>query len=326
MKTLTPTIVCPVDFSAPSRTALRYASTIANHFGARLIVFSVNDPLLAEAAATAGLSAAFAAETEHELRHFSEEELALTAAGPQTLEFRVAVGKPATEILRQTREEGADLIVIGSRGRSGIGKVFFGSTTERVLRETDVPVLVTPRHAPPAMSMSQLAGQVARVVAPVDLTTASARQVTVAAGIAQALGVPLLVAHVLEPAFVPTTLRSVVPGADAVRRAQVEEQLSTLVGSAAARGRTESLILSGEPSEEIVRLADTRGSGLIVMGMHSTGFFAPRIGTVTYRVLCLTNAMVLALPATPAASHRATTRPPDEQPHGEEVKEAPCSI
>lgn len=52
----------------------------------------------------------------------------------------------------------------------------------------------------------------------------------------------------------------------------------------------------------IVKLADTRDVSLIVMGLHSSAFLGPRMGSVTYRVLFLTRAAVLALPPRPAIS------------------------
>jgi hypothetical protein len=61
-------------------------------------------------------------------------------------------------------------------------------------------------------------------------------------------------------------------------------------------------VLTGEPSEEIVKLADARNRHRIVMGLHSSGLLGPRMGSVTYRVLCLTRALVLALPPVGAAA------------------------
>ena len=49
-----PSVLCPVDFSEPSRAALVYAAAIADHFAVRLTVLAVDDPLLAEATANAG--------------------------------------------------------------------------------------------------------------------------------------------------------------------------------------------------------------------------------------------------------------------------------
>ena len=55
-------------------------------------------------------------------------------------------------------------------------------------------------------------------------------------------------------------------------------------------------MLLGEPTEEILKLAEARNAGLIIMGLHSSGAVGPRMGSVTYRVLCQTEALVLALP------------------------------
>jgi len=293
---LGPSIVCPVDFSEGSRAALWYAAAIADHFGARLIVMTVDDPLLAEAAAMAVLEPPLAAQSEAELRRFTADVLPHISAGAKTLKLHVATGKPATEILRVAHDTAADLVVMSSRGRSGIRKAFFGSTTERVLRETTIPVLITPDERPATTSLSEMARQIHRILAPVDLTAASRRQVTIACGVAKALGVPVILSHVLEPIFVPAGVRQALSSADSARRSQVEARLAELEASAPAGVTVERVVGTGEPSEEIVHIARTRGANLIVMGLHSGGFLGPRMGAVTYRVLSTTRALVLALP------------------------------
>jgi nucleotide-binding universal stress UspA family protein len=295
MTSHTPSVLCPIDFSEFSRQALAHAVAIADHFGARLIVLSVDDPLLTEVAVAAGFVPAPADATLGELKRFSAETLA-SFDGPRSVEFRVAVGKPATEILREARDRGVDLIVMSSQGRSGMRKLFFGSTTERVLRETSVPVLVTRDWRQPFTSLSELARYITRVIVPVDLTQASAHQLSVARGIAMAISARLLAVHVLEPLFVPHLLRVALPGAEHMRRSQAEEKLAGFVASIDGAHAPESMVLLGEPSEEIVKLADARGAGLIVMGLHSSGLLGPRMGSVTYRVLCQTDALVLAVP------------------------------
>jgi universal stress protein A len=290
-----PSVLCPIDFSDASRAALRYAAAVAEHFGASLTILAVDDPLLTQAALTTGLVSP-AEETERELRRFLARALEDTRAAARTTDFRVVVGKPASEILRVAREDGTDLIVMSSHGRSGVRKLFFGSTTERVLRETTVPVLVTPDERERAVSLSEMSRHIHRVLAPVDLSSASSHQVAIAAGLASALSVPLVLAHVIEPIFVPVSLRAAMPGVDAARRAECEDRLTKLAGSTAGVVATETVILTGDPSEEIVKLADVRGARLVVMGLHSTGLLGPRMGSVTYRVLCLARALVLALP------------------------------
>jgi nucleotide-binding universal stress UspA family protein len=295
MTSHTPSILCPIDFSEFSRQALAHATAIATHFGARLIVLSVDDPLLIEAAIACGYTPSPAAETRRELQRFCADTVA-SFTGPITIEYRTAVGKPATEILREARDQPVDLMVMSSHGRSGMRRLFFGSTTERVLRETAVPVLVTRDWHRPFSSLSELARSITTVVAPVDLTEASTRQLSVAHGIAAALSARLLAVNVLEPVFVPYGVRLALPGVEHTRRAQAEERLASLVAAVDGPQQAESMVLLGEPSEEIVGLAQARNAGLIVMGLHSSGALGPRMGSVTYRVLCQTDALVLAVP------------------------------
>jgi nucleotide-binding universal stress UspA family protein len=59
----------------------------------------------------------------------------------------------------------------------------------------------------------------------------------------------------------------------------------------------------GDPAEEIAKFAQSRHAGLIVIGLHASPLSGPRMGSVTYRVLCLTRTLVLALPPTVAQGH-----------------------
>ena len=288
-------VLCPVDFSEPSRAPLRVAAAIAEYLGAALTVLTVDDPLLAQVAAHSGPS--LTAESEKELRRFSNDTLARGNGSRLTVQYDVAIGKPAAEILRSARELDAGLIVMSSEGRSGARKMFFGSTTERVLRETHIPVLVLPpAHGHGDVTAAVAARQVNRIIVPVDLTVTHGQQMLVAAQLALTLHVPLVIAHVLEPVLVPYNVRMSMGGIDTARRERAEEQLAALTGTLPDGVQTETIILSGDPSEEITKLAKTRQAHLIVIGLHSSGLLGPRMGSVTYRVLCLSHAPVLALP------------------------------
>lgn len=292
-------VLCPIDFSDPSRAALAYGALIADHFSARLTVLAVDDPLLAEAAATAGIVPSLAEETHRELQRFCTEVLGERITGSKHLEFRVRTGKPAVEILREARETATDLTVMSSRGHTGVRKMFFGSTTERVLRETSVAVLVTPPERPRAQALIGVARHVSRVLAPIDLTTASPRQVFIAARIAEELSIPLLIAHVVDPISIPSRVRFALPGAESTRRALAEERVEEIATSVTGQLKIETLVLGGDPADEIVKLSEARHANLIVMGLHSSEPFGPRMGSVTYRVLALTRTLVLAVPPTP---------------------------
>ena len=297
-----PSLLCPTDLSEPSLAALAYAGAVADHFGARLTVLTVEDPLLAHAAAAAGLVPSLTDQAEEELRRACRETFGETVTGSKRVELRVRTGKAAEEILLEAHEAATDLIVMSSQGQTGARKMFFGSTTERVLRDTTVPVLVTPPERPVSGSFTDLAHHLTRVVTPVDLTAASERQTSVAAAIAGALAIPLLIAHVLEPIAIPARVRMALAGVDTDRRARAEDSLNELKSAISSPRPIETLVLSGDPADEIAKLTQTLGGNLIVMGLHSSERRGRRMGSVTYRILSSTRTLVLALPPEPTPS------------------------
>jgi nucleotide-binding universal stress UspA family protein len=301
-----PGVLCPVDFSEASRGALRYAGAIAEHFGARLTVLTANDPLLTEAAEFGGSLPDLTEDTRRELQRFVNRTFAGRTSPVLELQLQVLSGKPAPEVLRVAREEQSDLIVMSSHGLTGMRKMFFGSTTERVLRETSIPVLVTPAADPGPGRVHENPQLLRRVLTPVDLTEATTLQVRASSAIAEAASVPLLLLTVVEPVRKPLLPRAHLPNIDSERRDRAERALAGLIETLPRTTRTEALVVFGEPAEEIAKVAQDRDAGLIVLGLHSTELAGPRLGSVTYRVLCLTDSMVLALPPTHRAAEEAS--------------------
>jgi nucleotide-binding universal stress UspA family protein len=291
-----PSVLCPIDFSTPSRAALRYATAIAERFRTGLTLLTVNDPMLAEAAEMQAGPGWTADDCERELRLFFDRTFEHRTLFPIDVETVVTTGHPAKEILRVARERRCDLIVMSSHGLTGVRKGFFGATTERVLRETVTPVLVTPVVEPGPLYLENMRRLVGHVLAPVDLSTASQRQVEIAGALVSAIDVPLLLAHVIEPlrfSGSPTARHSTV---ESERRARSQQALNDLIRAVPVTARTEAVTMFGDPAEEIARLARDRHVGLIVLGLHAETPAGPRMGSVTYRVLCLSQTPVLALP------------------------------
>lgn len=299
-----PAVLCPVDFSEGSRGAVRHGAAIAAHFGARLTLLAVNDPLLYEALELTGDDSNLETATVREVERFFDETFDHRPHGLSDVRIDVAAGKPATEILRVATEEHCDIIVMSSHGATGFRKLFFGSTTERVLRDTTVPVLVTPGDASGPMGPADAPRFVRRVLAPVDLSGGTASQVAVARGIAEGLGVPLLLLHVVEPVRAPVPAHSLVPSIDRERRARAERELERLVEGTPRGLRVEALVAYGETAEEIAKVAADRDAGLIVVGLQASPVLGPRMGSVTYRILCLAHRPVLALPLSMAGGSR----------------------
>jgi nucleotide-binding universal stress UspA family protein len=291
-----PSILCPIDYSDASAGALRYAAAIAEHFVTRLIVLTVEDPLLT-AALDLGTGVHWTREaSEGEMAKFVSSTFGDDASTVAMCEYEVAVGKPPVEILRVARERSCDLIVMNSHGLTGARKLFFGSTTERVLRETTVPVLVTPPVNPGSIHVEDGKRLLGRIVAPVDLSPASIHQVRVAGGLAEAFDLPLILLHVIEPVRSRLVSRLNLVGLDSHRRALAEDGLNDLVAEVPRRVKTETLVAYGDPAEEAAKVARDRHAGLVVMGLHGSPMLGPRMGSVTYRMLCLAPSLVLALP------------------------------
>jgi nucleotide-binding universal stress UspA family protein len=295
-----PSILCAIDFSDASAGALRYAAAVATHFGARLIILTVEDPLLTEALDLGSGIMWTPDHSKRELAQFAAKTFGADAPIVASLEYEVAVGKPASEILRVAREHSSDLIVVSTHGLTGMRKLFFGSTTERVLRETTTPVLVTPAHDPGPIRLEDAKQLIGRIIVPVDLSAASAHQIEVARGIAGAVAVPLILVHVVEPLRSRFAARLHVAGIEGDRRAVAEDALQELLATASYSGHAEALVACGDPAEEIAKVARDRQAGLVVMGLHGSPLLGPRMGSVTYRMLCLSTTLVLALPPKPA--------------------------
>jgi nucleotide-binding universal stress UspA family protein len=133
-------ILCAVDFSPHSAKALRYAATVAAARGGRLTAIHVVDPLLAAAAAYD--SRLIEQTAQADLARFVRTSLGGRAGA--AIRCVAQAGAPGPAVLAYARRTRASVIVMGTHGRRGAAKVFFGSTMEAVLRRFRGPVLAIP--------------------------------------------------------------------------------------------------------------------------------------------------------------------------------------
>lgn len=137
-------ILVPVDFSDAARVVLDYAVDVARDRGAEVVLAHVVglpvasfDPSFG-AAADPRMLADLQAGAEKALAELA----ALVEAAPGvTVGTKVLTGTPSREIVREAREGGYDLVVIGTHGRTGLRHVFLGSVAENVVRLCPCPVL-----------------------------------------------------------------------------------------------------------------------------------------------------------------------------------------
>jgi nucleotide-binding universal stress UspA family protein len=132
------TILHPTDFSPCAARAFRLACDLAHDYGARLVVLHVGRPPEAPAG-EAALPAGFG----HYRMKLAERLSGLQPADPDLcLEHRLVLGEDAAaEIVRAAREADADLIILGTHGRTGMARVLLGSVSEQVMRSAPCPVL-----------------------------------------------------------------------------------------------------------------------------------------------------------------------------------------
>jgi nucleotide-binding universal stress UspA family protein len=137
------TILHPTDFSEPSEAAFRLACALARDHNSRLVVLHVVSPPEShgeEVARRQGQG------YHHDLWRLLEGLRPADAS--VAVERRLEDGQPAETIISVARQEEADLIVLGTQGRRGLGRLLLGSVAEQVVRQAPCPVLTTNAAAP----------------------------------------------------------------------------------------------------------------------------------------------------------------------------------
>lgn len=262
------TILVAFDFSKRSLEAWKYARALAEHVHARLEAIYVSRWVPA-----AELVPALPLLGPGE-RLRLERRMARLLGGAAGI--RIAEGDVPREILKAARESRAGLIVLATRGRTGLRRVFGGSVTEAVVRLSPFPVLSV--HGPASLPRT--------ILAPVSLQPYSLAGFDFAQELARALGSSITLLHIEEP-----RLRSTVSF----------RKLERLAGKAPPGVKVDLRIGEGNVVRNI--LDEAPRHGLIVLVAHRRGIFRDAvIGTTAEQVLRRSEAPVLSVPAfVPAA-------------------------
>ena len=140
-------IMVPTDFSAASDAALRYARALAVQMGASIDLAHVFEDPFTSGAFVGDGTVMMPLDLRQTLEQWAREQLASRHAGHvNTLPGSSSVlvmGSPARRIVEHAGETGADLIVMGTHGRTGLSHLLLGSVAERVVRTAKCPVLTT---------------------------------------------------------------------------------------------------------------------------------------------------------------------------------------
>lgn len=135
-------IVCAVDFSDPSRYALDSAVHLARDLGAELTILHVIQPLSGFGIGAGRLGASSVSDYEVRQREDFDQFLTNFDLGDVPWKRQIRGGQSHEEIVAVARQEEADLLVVGSVGRSGPARMLVGSTAERVLRHMPCSMVI----------------------------------------------------------------------------------------------------------------------------------------------------------------------------------------
>ena len=275
-------ILCPIDFSDFSQRAIDHAMAIARWYESTITLFHVHAilPPPAYALGTDVLPPAGFIPVDREALTASMKRFAGSDAASSTpMEYDIAEGvNPATEILIKAAAMPADLVVLGTHGRSGFERLVLGSVTEKVLRKATCPVLSVPKDVPEFVSIPPVLFK--RILCAVDFSNCSTDALNFAMSLAQEAEAHLDVVHVLElPPEVPPgvhetvlagprSLREYIELAEEDRRARLQDAVPQSVRAYCA---VETMLATGKPYREILRIAAERKSDLIVIGIHGRG-------------------------------------------------------
>jgi nucleotide-binding universal stress UspA family protein len=288
--------LCPIDLSPLSVPLLARAIDATDPAHGHIVVLHAVEPLLLQAATIAGDERALRAEIDEALQRVIAAARRRTAQGP-VIETAVVEVAPETGILETSQRVACDLIVMGTHGMSGLGKPGFGSTLDRVLRATTVPVLAWPLRFSAADDERAPAG-VAHVIAAIDFAQPSMEAARLAAGVASRHGADLTLLHVMPAAPAWDRWRTAVAEQHALRRERAENELAMLASELGPRGPLPRVVVrEGSAWEEIAAAGGERPGTLVVMGLRNPGRPLARPGSTAWRVLSAGAHAVLAAPA-----------------------------
>jgi nucleotide-binding universal stress UspA family protein len=267
-------ILCPVDFSDFSRRGLELAFALAARSGAEIIALHVTAIPPPPSAAFPEVPAFFPLDPTVSERLRGELDRFVAPSRTPDIPLRAVVveGAPVTRILQEAGETGTDLIVMGTHGAGGFERWVLGSVAEKVLRKAPCPVLTVSGAGKEAFALDP--GPFGRVVCALDLSEASKRTLADAVSMTQGAGTHLTLLHVLEEASREEAavihVGRDLPAYRAERCQEARQRLRALAKDVSPDH--DEIVRSGTPFREILNLADERGAGLIVVGVHGAPF------------------------------------------------------
>jgi len=281
MRSIPPKVILvATDFSRTAEEALRYASAVAERNGARLVVMYADQliPPLDEFSMTQAQA------TIEQLLNAAQEKLVDHVTSQVStfvpFEARVVLDAAVPAIVRLAKESGADLLVMGTHGRTGFRRLVVGSVCESVLKSVDVPMLAVSEAA-----AKNSTPEIRKIVCGVEYSRECAEALRVAAAVAPDARLILIRAD---------------DGSSAAHTSDDLRRLSRWLPSELI-DRCELKVIGASAAEDLASFAAMAGADLIAAGApqkHALGDFLR--GTATDRIVQHSECPVLIVNANAA--------------------------
>jgi nucleotide-binding universal stress UspA family protein len=292
-------VLVPVDFSEPSKKAVNYGVSLALQFNARLILAHI-------VPSPVGFVYTFPTESFAFEKDQSEYAWSMlpTMVAPEyhervNLMTIVKVGAVKDELLAIIKNENIDLVVMGTNGRNAFERLLLGSVTERMLRKLPVPIW-TVSHLDPTVELhSTEPVPLRKILFATDLSDGSEVGMKISLELARRTGARLTVMHVLDP--IPPywgDMGTLVVTETEDRRQDALTRLRLSIREIESQGvDLETMMTQGDPSREILRVADEEKMNLIVLNLEGKTLVERAVlGATAERVIRAARVPVLSIP------------------------------
>lgn len=292
-------ILAPTDFSPESLRALEYSSLLLKIFRGSLHLVHVHEIDYAYAVPSIMTASPIISVDEIE-RHY-QAKLKKIAARYAPAKAHVKVGRAFDQICQLADQIDARLIVISTHGRTGLKRMFLGSTAERVVQHAHRPVLVVREPERDFAELQRANDRKMKILVPVDFSECSRHALSYALSFARPWNAEIVLLHTVHilPLIPPERYASFdhTPSLGAIERA-AKRQMRKLVSKTDFGGVPHQTdIQVGRPAEQICQYAADRGIDLIIASTRgNTGLAHVLIGSVAEHVVRYAHCPVLVVP------------------------------
>jgi len=290
-------ILCATDFSDFSNHAIPYGIALAKEFKARLFLCHVID--LSSAAIYGEAVLALEEQQKRMTTHAHEEMTRLMSKESIDWEPLITVGNAAHEIARLAADRNIDITIAASHGRAGLKRLILGSVTERLMRTLPCPLLVVRSPERGFVTPADQAISLKRILVGCDFSPNSSLAFQYGLSLAQEFQADLHLVHVIQPPLYehlkkPGDLKQDLQkdlGAD------IKSRLADMIPEEAQTWcKPVTVLLAGQPHEEITKYAMVNDIDLIILGVRGYGLVESLfVGSTTDRVMRRASRPVLSV-------------------------------